>query len=200
MAVASSMTTKRPTYFRVAQEVYAEDLKEIANAQNWVITERVVKHLSLTCGTDGWDDYPASSAGGGGAGNSLAVGTLKMVADGTTRDMIVTDLWVDEDATNANWESGAECDCAASNEITVTFELIGTLGTNSTTVVCDDTDNDTEQTGTPGISAATAGGEWVQCTIKVVRSSGAASTNEVRTIRLNEATYVATSIPDPVND
>ncbi len=202
MAKSKAVTNRSPTEISMGQEIYYDNagLKTIVNAEHWALTERGTCHLALATGTDNWDDDPASACGSD-AGVSNAVGTLQIKASASLVTVINTDLWIDEDASVTTMTFGAECHVAvAAEQVTVTYFLSGGLGNATTTTVHTDTDNDTEKTSTSSLSAVTNGGEWVELQIKIQRTAGASANHQLRTVRVEETVYAATSIADPANN
>lgn len=201
MAKTQAVTTANPLDYTVGRAILDDGtgLNLIPQAVNWFFGERPICHLNLTTGDDSWDDHPASSAGGD-SGNSVAVGTLRCLADTTVRTFIDTDVWIDEDAVPLNMTIGAECHIVGvGDQIDLVFSLIGGLGTASGTVQCTDSHNDSERTTTLDISVATNGGEWCRLTVSMQVTTGGGNNDYVRTVRVQEPTQTS-SLPDPADD
>jgi len=184
----SSTTTRAPESFAIGQPIIAEEMREIARAANWAFTERPECHLSVGCGTAGWDGtFP-------GAIQTLAY----TLADGVPITFLETDIWSPADGVGDVWTFGAEMFCGAGDVGQVTASLVGALGTESSATTHTAAQNGVEQTTTLNPANATAGGfEWLKFSVVVRLTTVAAAASEIRALRLEES--VRSTIPDPID-
>ncbi len=176
--------------FRLAfdRDVLGEDIERIRDAQDWAMQRRGTCHMSMVTAGDDWDDYSG--------GSSSAVGTLDIDATSTRTLVIHTDLWVTpEMASQGDIDVGAVCELGSGDEVTVDFDFIGGLGTESGQVICADTDNGNEVTDTITIGNATNGGELVEVAIYVELTATGPGPTEVRQLRFEDVELAALSAP-----
>jgi hypothetical protein len=203
MTKTAELTTETPLFTAIGQPVLADGrgLRRIARALHWALVYRRECHLSLACGSDGWDDYPALPCAG--VADTRAVGTLDAIATGTPRTVIDTDLWIDPDtAALGSLVLGAVAYVATGgNTLRVTFTLTGGLGTSTDTIDFTIVDSapavDLEKTVTRALAALTAGDEWVRLEVSIQRVAGVATNNELRNLRVQETELSIGSVPDP---
>ena len=197
MAKTLTKTTRSPIYYNSELDVLAEDVQLLQNAISWAAAERnTTCHLTMHVGEPGWDDYGAAPIDVAGSGDG--VGSLNMRITASAQLYVVTDLWVDVDTIASDMECGIECHVAtAGNVATITFELVGSAGTQTTVITCNDTHNDTERTGTIDMSLVTTGDEWIVLTITMEQTTGSGVIN-AKTLRVQELAIVAADVPDPV--
>lgn len=190
MAVQDAPSTIDFGVFSPGSNIYAGDVQELLKVQHWTATHRQINHLSLQCGRFNWSGL-------------LSPGTLRFKVDGTNREVINTDMWIDTDAAQQSLQCGAwiHTNTTGTDTIVVTFSFTGTVGTSSNTVSYIDTTPDGDElTATVGLSGVTAGDEWVQCKISVQRTVGSDTGHTVGGLRVTETTYAASSLADPQDD
>ncbi len=203
MTKTAELTTTSPLFTAIGQDVLADGrgLRRIARALHWALVYRRECHLSMACGADGWDDYPALPCAG--VADTRAVATLDAVATGAARALVDTDLWIDPDtAALGSVVLGAVAYVATvGNTLRVTFTLTGGLGTSTDQIDFTTVDSapavDSEKTATRALAAITAGGEWVRLQISIQRVAGAATNNELRNLRVQETELTIGTMPDP---
>lgn len=196
MAKSGATSTTSPLAFSMCRDILADGagLRLLARTQNWAHAERRICHLSLAAGPDGWDDYS------GGAGT--AVGTLSVTVTGSAVTIVDTDIWIDEEtAVSGALRGGVEAHCTTGSEnVRTIFTITGSLGSRTITLDCTTTNNDTEVSGTTGLTPVTNGGEWCRVQVSVQRTSGSALDHELRALRLEEEVLTTSSLPDPLDD
>lgn len=203
MTKTAERTTLSPLFTAIGQPILADGrgLRVIARALHWALVYRRECHLSMACGSDGWDDYPALPCAG--VADTRAVATLDAVATGTPRTLVDTDLWIDADtAALGSLTLGAVAYVATvGNTLRVTFTLTGGLGASTDTLDFTTVDSapavDSEKVATRALAAITAGDEWVRLEVSIQRIAGAATNNELRNLRVQETELAIGSVPDP---
>ena len=79
-----------------------------------------------------------------------------------------------------------------------TRAFTGSLGSASGTIDCTNAANGTEQSVSVSLSGVTNGGEAVTVQMSIQRTVGAATNNEVRTVRVQEEEIAL--LPAPLNE
>lgn len=180
-------TTIEPTRFSIGQPIRAADLLTVSQMVNYVYGNRRQTHMALTCAPANW----------GPAGTNP--GTLFFVAEAAAANVIDTDIWVNADAVLTTITFGAECVTGAANTQVLVCTLTGNVGSQNVTLTFTNANNGAELTGTIDLTLVSNTREFIHCVISQQRTVGAATTNYISTIRLEENT-VASSLPDPDNN
>jgi hypothetical protein len=188
-------SVRPPGVMSVGQDVLAEDVLELVQAQNYAVAHYGECHLSLATGTAGWDDHTTYGTVPDGEGH--AAPALAIVVTASAVVEISTDLWISEDRAAGDLQCAFEALCTAGNTVRAVFALTGGVGVATATVDATDAENGDEMDDTLTMSAATNGGEWCSLTISFQRIAGASATNEVRNIRVEELDL--STLPDPVD-
>lgn len=180
MARSQALTTLNPAQIGIGAEVFYEDALAISKLVNWVGGRRPQVHLSACVAPAGW---------GGGS----EIGTAWIKFRGTATGFVEVlrfNIYINPDTVNVL--VGARCFFAAAETGDVKF----TIGGTSTTISFTNANNGTEKTGSLATSATGTG--WQLCTVEIDQTAGAATTNYLRDVRVEDE-EITSGLPAPLD-